>query len=165
VLRIGQGWDRHPLAAGRPCILGGVAIPDAAAGPVGHSDADVLTHAVIDALLGAAALGDLGHYFPDDDPKFAGADSCDLLRRAVARVRDAGFRPVNVDATVVAEAPLIAPFRSAMIAKLAEALGIAAAHVNVKATRGEGLGPEGRAECITALAVVLLAEDGGEAPA
>ncbi|MFO7653416.1 MAG: 2-C-methyl-D-erythritol 2,4-cyclodiphosphate synthase [Candidatus Krumholzibacteriia bacterium] len=154
--RIGQSQDRHPLVAGRPCVLGGVPFPEADDGPVGHSDADVLTHAVIDALLGAAGLDDIGTYFPDTDPGWAGADSLDLLRRTVAFVTGAGFRIVNVDSTVIAERPRIATRRAAMRARLAEAMAIPAARVNVKATRGEGLGPEGRGECITAQAVVLL---------
>jgi 2-C-methyl-D-erythritol 2,4-cyclodiphosphate synthase len=134
-----------------------VRFPEVERGLAGHSDADVLTHALIDALLGAAGLGDIGEHFPDTDPAYAGADSLALLRRVVAEVREAGYEPLNIDATVIAEEPRIAPQRRAIAANLAAALELPASHVNVKATRGEGLGPEGRGECITALAVALLA--------
>lgn len=162
-MRIGQGWDRHPLAPGRPCILGGVRFPEAERGPVAHSDGDVVAHAVADALLGAASLGDLGRLFPDTDPAWAGADSLDLLARVTARVREAGWRVANVDLTVIAEAPRIAPRAGEMAAALAAVLGTAPADVSVKATRGEGLGPEGRGECVTVQAVVLLNEAEAEA--
>lgn len=155
--RIGQGWDRHRLEAGRPCVLGGVVFPECPVGPAGHSDGDALCHAVTDAVLGAAALGDIGVLFPDSDPAFAGADSHGLLRRAWERVRAAGWRLVNLDATVVCEQPLLAPRRDEIAARLADALDAAADRVGVKGTRGEGLGPEGRGECVTAWAVVLLA--------
>jgi len=155
-LRIGQGWDRHPLAPGRPCILGGVRFDDADRGPVAHSDGDVVAHAVADALLGAAALGDLGRLFPDTDPDFAGADSLDLLARVVARVREAGWRVGNVDLTVICEAPRIAPRAHVMAAALAGVLEVPVGDVSIKATRGEGLGPEGRGECVTVQAVALL---------
>lgn len=140
-------------------MLGGVRFEEVGFGPLGHSDADVLAHAVIDALLGAAGLDDIGTHFPDTDPRYAGADSLDLLRRTVALVGAAGWRVANVDATVICEAPKIAPKRNAMREKLAAAMGIDPGCVNVKATRGEGLGPEGRGECITAMAVALLGSD------
>jgi 2-C-methyl-D-erythritol 2,4-cyclodiphosphate synthase len=155
--RIGIGWDRHRLVPGRPCVLGGVRFDDCPVGPLGHSDGDALAHAVIDALLGAAALGDIGRHFPDTDPAWAGADSRDLLRRAVALVAGAGWRIVNVDATVITETPKIAPRAADIAAALAPVLGVAPGAVSVKGTRGEGLGPEGRGECVTAMAVALLA--------
>lgn len=154
--RIGQGWDRHRLAPGRVCVLGGVEFPDCPVGPVGHSDGDALCHAVTDAVLGAAGQGDIGVLFPDTDPAWAGADSLDLLRRAWARVSAAGWALGNLDATVIAEQPLLAPRRQEIAANLAGALEAAADRVGVKGTRGEGLGPEGRGECVTAWAVVLL---------
>lgn len=154
-MRVGIGYDIHPLAAGRPLVLGGVSIPHEA-GLVGHSDADVLAHAVIDALLGAAALGDIGQHFPPDDPQYRDANSLDLLRRAVALVADAGYRAVNVDATVVAQAPPLAAHVGAMRAALAEALGIGMSAVSVKATTADRLGSVGRGEGIAAFAVALL---------
>ena len=158
-MRIGTGWDRHVLREGRPCILGGVRFDEAASGPVGHSDADVVCHAVTDAVLGAAALGDIGTHFPDTDPRWEGADSLDLLARSVGLVRDAGCRVGNVDLVVIAERPRIGPRVEQMRAALAEALGVGVGRVSVKATRGEGLGPEGRGECITVQAVALLEEE------
>jgi 2-C-methyl-D-erythritol 2,4-cyclodiphosphate synthase len=160
--RIGQGWDRHPLAAGRKCILGGVEFRDCPVGPVGHSDGDAVCHAVTDALLGAASLGDIGRHFPDTDPRWAGANSLELLREAVRLVRGAGFRVANVDCTVITEQPAIAPQAAAMQDSLAGAVQIAPDRISVKATRGEGLGPEGRGECVTVQAVVLLLEGQGE---
>jgi 2-C-methyl-D-erythritol 2,4-cyclodiphosphate synthase len=152
-VRTGIGYDSHRLAAGRRLVLGGVEIPHDH-GLEGHSDADVLTHAIIDALLGAAGLGDIGEHFPDSDPRFRDADSVELLREVVGRVRAAGFAVLNVDATVVLERPKLAPFRDAMRARLAEALGDAA--VNVKATSGEAIGFVGRGEGAAALAVATL---------
>ncbi|MCP4570865.1 MAG: 2-C-methyl-D-erythritol 2,4-cyclodiphosphate synthase [bacterium] len=154
--RIGQGWDRHRLAAGRPCVLGGVDFRDCPVGPVGHSDGDALCHAVTDAVLGAAGLGDIGAMFPDTDPEWAGADSLELLRRAWARVAGAGWRLGNLDVTVIAEQPLLAPHRGEIAGNLAGVLGTAPRRIGIKGTRGEGLGPEGRGECVTAWAVVLL---------
>jgi 2-C-methyl-D-erythritol 2,4-cyclodiphosphate synthase len=156
VLRIGVGWDRHRLVPGRACVLGGVRFPDCPLGPLGHSDGDAVAHAIIDALLGAAALGDIGRHFPDTDPAWAGADSLDLLRRTVALVAEAGWRVVNVDATVITELPAIAPRADDMAVALAGPLGVAPDAVSVKGTRGEGLGPEGQGECVTAQAVALL---------
>jgi 2-C-methyl-D-erythritol 2,4-cyclodiphosphate synthase len=154
--RVGQGWDLHRLVAGRPLVLGGVTIPYEK-GLAGHSDADALAHAIADALFGALADGDIGAHFPDRDPAWKDASSLDLLRRAVQRVREAGWAIGNVDATVVAEAPRLGPHRDAMRAALAEALGVEVARVSVKAKTAEGLGPEGRGEAISAQAVVLLA--------
>jgi 2-C-methyl-D-erythritol 2,4-cyclodiphosphate synthase len=162
MFRIGQGWDRHPLAAGRQCILGGVAFPECPVGPVGHSDGDAVCHAITDALLGAANLGDLGRHFPDSDPRWAGADSLELLREAVRLARKAGFRVSNVDCTVITETPAISPRAAAMQDALAGALQLAPDRVSVKATRGEGLGPEGRGECLTVQAVVLVVAAGKE---
>src|SRR4051812_46169312 len=131
-LRIGEGWDTHALVPGRPLVLGGVTIPHDR-GLLGHSDADALLHAITDALIGAAGLGDIGKHFPDTDERFRGADSIALLKEAVARVRAQGWNVVNVDSTVVAQAPKLAPHIEAMRGRIAEALGIAPAQVNVKA--------------------------------
>jgi 2-C-methyl-D-erythritol 2,4-cyclodiphosphate synthase len=150
---VGIGWDSHRLEGGRPLILGGVEILDAARGLVGWSDADVLTHAVIDALLGAAGLGDIGQHFPDDDPRWRGADSIELLREA-RRLLPAP--PAHVDATVVCEGPKLGPHRDAMRSRLAEALGVDPGAVNVKFTTGEGMGFVGRGEGVAALAVATL---------
>jgi len=151
-----MGWDRHLLAEGRACRLGGVLFADCPVGPVGHSDGDAVAHAVIDALLGAAALGDIGRHFPDTDPAWADAAGADLLARTAALVAAGGWRIGNIDAMVVTERPRIAPRADEMRAALAGALGVPSSSVSVKATRGEGVGPEGRGECVTALAVALL---------
>jgi 2-C-methyl-D-erythritol 2,4-cyclodiphosphate synthase len=153
--RVGQGFDVHALVPGRRLVLGGVAI-DFNRGLLGHSDADVLLHAVTDALLGAAGLGDIGRLFPDTDPALAGADSRLLLRQAMERVRAAGWRVVNVDATVICRQPKIAPHVNAMVGNVAADLGIAAEQVNIKGKTTEGLGFTGRGEGIAAQAVVLL---------
>ena len=152
----GIGWDSHRLVAGRPLVLGGVTIPFDR-GLAGHSDADVLTHAVIDALLGAAGLGDIGQHFPDTDERWAGADSLALLRHVVGLVREHAFGVSHVDTTVVMERPKLGPHRDAIRAGLADALGIGREHVNVKATTGEGMGFVGRGEGVAALAVATLA--------
>jgi 2-C-methyl-D-erythritol 2,4-cyclodiphosphate synthase len=152
---IGLGYDTHALVAGRPLILGGVRI-EHDLGLSGHSDADVLTHAVIDAVLGAAGLGDIGEHFPDTDERWRDADSIALLRHVAGLVRDAGLRVVNVDATVVLQAPKVSPHKPAMRARLADALGLDERRVNVKATTGEGLGFVGRQEGAAALAVAAL---------
>jgi 2-C-methyl-D-erythritol 2,4-cyclodiphosphate synthase len=154
----GIGWDSHRLVEGRPLILGGVAIPYER-GLAGHSDADVLAHAVIDALLGAAGLGDIGEHFPDTDPRWAGADSLALMRAVVALVAEAGHAVTNVDTTVVMERPKLGPHRTEIRAALAAALGVAVERVNVKASTGEGMGFVGRGEGVAALAVVTLARD------
>ena len=154
-MRIGQGYDSHRFAEGRPLILGGVEIAHDR-GLAGHSDADVLTHAITDALLGAAGLGDIGHHFPDTDERWRGADSIALLREVVRLVAEAGLEPVNVDATVIAERPKLGPHRDAMRARLADALGLDAARVGVKATTNERMGFVGREEGIAALAVALV---------
>jgi 2-C-methyl-D-erythritol 2,4-cyclodiphosphate synthase len=155
-LRIGLGYDSHRLVQGRPLVLGGVTVPYTS-GLAGHSDADALCHAITDAVLGAAALGDIGRHFPDADPRWRDADSLDLLRRAVTLVRDAGFRPVNVDAVVIADQPRLAPFVEEMQARLADALGIGARAVSVKGKTNEGMGETGRGEGIAVQAVALLA--------
>lgn len=154
-LRIGEGWDTHALVAGRPLVLGGVTIAHSH-GLLGHSDADALLHAITDALLGAAALGDIGRHFPDTDPAFQGADSAALLAEAARRVRAAGFEPLNVDATIVAQAPKMAPHIPAMVARIAATLGLAADAVNVKAKTAEKMGPVGEGRSIEARAVCLL---------
>lgn len=153
--RVGIGYDCHSLVTGRRLILGGVEIPHAR-GLQGHSDADVLTHALIDALLGGAGLGDIGEHFPDTDERYRDADSMRLLEVTLTNVAAAGLRVVNVDATVVIEAPKLAPHRSAIRGRLAEALGLEEGCVNVKATRGEGMGFVGRGEGVAALAVASL---------
>jgi 2-C-methyl-D-erythritol 2,4-cyclodiphosphate synthase len=153
--RIGQGWDVHALVPGRSLVIGGVVIPHHL-GLLGHSDADVLAHAVTDALLGAAALGDIGSLFPDTDATFAGADSLRLLAEAARRVREQGFEIGNVDSTVIAQAPKLAPYRTAMREGLAKALGVDLDQVNVKAKTAEKLGPVGQGLAIEAQAVVLL---------
>jgi 2-C-methyl-D-erythritol 2,4-cyclodiphosphate synthase len=152
--RAGIGWDSHRLEGGRPLVLGGVEIPGTGRGLVGWSDADVLVHALIDALLGAAGLGDIGQHFPDDDSQWRNANSIELL----GKVRDMLPWPVvNVDVTVICEAPKLGPHRDAMRSRLAEALGVEAGAVNVKFTTGEGMGFVGRGEGIAALAVATLA--------
>ena len=153
--RFGIGFDAHRLVEGRRLVLGGVEIAHER-GLEGHSDADVLVHAVIDALLGAAGLGDIGLHFPDDDERWRDADSLDLLRRVSGLLDDGGLTVVHVDATVLAEAPRVSPHRDAMRAALADALGIEDGAVNVKATRGEGMGFVGRQEGIAALAVATV---------
>ena len=154
-MRIGQGFDVHALVAGRKLVIGGVEIAHDK-GLEGHSDADVLLHAICDALLGAAALGDIGKHFPDTDPRFRGADSRMLLREVARKVAAAGYRVVNVDATVIAQAPRLAPHMPAMVERIAADLGIAREAVNVKATTSEGLGYTGRGEGIAAQAVALI---------
>lgn len=153
--RVGQGWDVHALVQGRPLIIGGISIPHRA-GLLGHSDADVLLHAIIDALFGAAGLGDIGRHFPDTDERFRGADSSVLLAEAASRVRGAGYEIGNVDATVIAQAPKLAPHIPAMVQRIADTLGVAAAQVNVKAKTAEKLGPVGQGLSIEAQAAVLL---------
>jgi 2-C-methyl-D-erythritol 2,4-cyclodiphosphate synthase len=153
-IRVGQGFDVHAFSddPARPLVLGGVTFPEGP-GLAGHSDADVVAHAVTDALLGAAGLGDIGWRFPDTDPAWAGADSIDLLGRAVADVRAAGWQPQNVDCTVVLESPKLAPHRDAMCQRLSAAVG---APVTIKGKRAEGLGALGRAEGVACLAVALV---------
>ena len=154
-LRIGTGFDLHRLEAGRPCVLGGVEL-DHPSGPVGHSDGDAVLHALADALLGAAGLDDLGSLFPDDDQRFAGADSARLLEEVLERVRSAGFEPVNVDIVVATEGPRIAPHRAAMRARMAELLGLAPERVNVKGKTFEGLGALAGGAGVAVQAVCLL---------
>jgi len=154
-LRIGEGWDTHALVAGRPLILGGVRI-EHSHGLLGHSDADALLHAVTDALLGAAALGDIGRHFPDTEAAFAGANSLALLAEAARRVRATGWSIVNVDSTIVAQAPRMAPHIPAMCARIAAALGVEIDCVNVKAKTAERMGPVGEGRAIEARAVCLL---------
>ncbi|MFN9806445.1 MAG: 2-C-methyl-D-erythritol 2,4-cyclodiphosphate synthase [Betaproteobacteria bacterium] len=153
--RVGQGFDVHALVPGRPLILGGVQIAHTH-GLLGHSDADVLLHAITDAVLGAAGLGDIGRMFPDTDPAHKGADSRELLASAVERVRAAGWRVVNVDCTVIAQRPKIAPHVARMQAVIAEALGVGPADINIKGKTTEWLGFTGRGEGIAAQAVALL---------
>jgi len=153
--RIGQGYDCHALVGGRDLIIGGVTIPHHL-GLLGHSDADVLLHAIIDAMLGAAALGDIGKHFPDTDPQFKGADSRTLLREAARRVAATGYGIGNIDATIIAQRPKMAPHIAAMVANVAADLGVAAGQVNIKAKTNEKLGYLGREEGIAAEAVALL---------
>ena len=153
--RIGEGWDVHALVEGRPLILGGVHIPHTH-GLLGHSDADALLHAITDAQLGAAALGDLGRHFPDTDVRFKGANSWDLLRETAARVRQAGYEIGNIDSTVIAQAPKLATYIEAMRERIANALDVAMSQVNVKAKTAEKMGPVGLGEAIEANAIALI---------
>lgn len=154
-MRVGEGWDVHQLVAGRKLVIGGVEIPFDK-GLLGHSDADVLLHAITDALLGAAALGDIGRHFPDTDRQFAGADSAALLAEAAGRVRAQGYAIVNIDSTVIAQAPKLAPYIDAMRAAIAQALALEVGQVNVKAKTAEKLGPVGEGRSIEARAITLL---------
>jgi 2-C-methyl-D-erythritol 2,4-cyclodiphosphate synthase len=154
--RAGIGFDTHRLEPGRRLVLGGVEIEGSELGLAGHSDADVLSHAVMDALLGAAGLGDIGQHFPDTDERWKDADSIDLLRSVRDMLRNAGYTPTNLDATVACEAPKLSPFRDEMRARLAEAAGLDATAVNVKFTTGEGMGFVGRGEGIAALAIATI---------
>ena len=154
-MRIGQGYDVHRLVEGRKLTLGGVEIPHTL-GLLGHSDADVLSHAITDAILGAAAMGDIGLHFPDTDDRWKGADSIELMKTAYAKVLDKGFEVENIDATVMAEKPKLRPYIDDIRANIAEALGIDLDRVSIKATTEEGLGFTGREEGIAAMAVVLL---------
>jgi len=156
VHRAGIGWDVHRLVPGRPLILGGVPIASEL-GAEGHSDADVLAHAITDALLGAAALGDIGLHFPDFDPRWAGADSLGLLEHALRLLAENGYAPVNVDSTVILERPKLKDYRLAIRRKLAETLGLDLDRVSVKFKTAEGLGPVGEGRCIEAQAVVAIA--------
>jgi 2-C-methyl-D-erythritol 2,4-cyclodiphosphate synthase len=153
--RIGEGWDTHALVTGRPLVLGGVTIPHTH-GLLGHSDADALLHAITDALLGAAGLGDIGRHFPDTDPAFQGADSVLLLQAAARRVQEAGYAIANIDATVIAQAPKLAGHIPAMCERIAAALGLPPGSVNVKAKTAEKMGPVGEGRAIEARAVCLL---------
>jgi 2-C-methyl-D-erythritol 2,4-cyclodiphosphate synthase len=154
-IRVGEGWDVHALVPGRKLILGGVEI-EHSAGLLGHSDADVLLHAITDAVLGAAGLGDIGRHFPDTDAQFKGANSSVLLQEAMRRVRAQGWELVNVDSTIVAQAPKLAPYMAAINAGVAQALGVALDQVNVKAKTAEKLGPVGMGQSMEARAVALL---------
>jgi 2-C-methyl-D-erythritol 2,4-cyclodiphosphate synthase len=154
-VRTGIGWDSHRLADGRRLVLGGVEL-EFEQGLVGHSDADVLTHAVMDALLGAAGLDDIGRHFPDTDAQFEDADSIELLRTVVARLADGGYAIEHVDTTVLMERPKLSPHRDAIRASLADGLGVDVTRVNVKASTGEGMGFVGRGEGVAALAVATL---------
>ena len=154
-MRSGIGFDSHRLETGRKLVLGGVEI-DSERGLAGHSDADVLTHAIIDALLGAAGLGDIGQHFPDTDERWKDADSLELLRTVREMLREAGHTPANIDATVACESPQLAPFRDEMRTRLAEAAGLEVGAVNVKFTTGEGMGFVGRGEGIAALAIATI---------
>ena len=161
--RVGLGHDIHRLAPGRKFVLGGLDI-DFELGPVGHSDADVLLHAITDALLGAAGLGDIGEWFPDDDPQWSGADSSRFLAEALTEVRRRGWQVANLDCTIFAQRPTISPHKPAIRRRLAELMNIAAEVVNVKAKTGEEVGPIGRGEAVAADAVVLLVRDTDEPP-
>jgi 2-C-methyl-D-erythritol 2,4-cyclodiphosphate synthase len=155
LFRIGEGWDIHSLVVGRPLVLGGITLPFDK-GLLGHSDADALLHAITDALLGAAGLGDIGSHFPDTEAQFQGADSAVLLAEAARSVRATGYAIGNVDSTVIAQAPRMAPYIGAMRARIAQVLGIAPDCVNVKAKTAEKMGPVGLGQAIEARAIVLL---------
>jgi 2-C-methyl-D-erythritol 2,4-cyclodiphosphate synthase len=156
-VRIGFGYDLHPLVKGRPLILGGIEIPFEK-GLDGHSDADVLCHSIADALLGAASMGDIGEHFPDTDIRYKGASSIELLRQVVEMVRKANYRIVNVDSTIVAEAPRLSPHKKEMIEMIAKALDLNRGNVSVKATTHEGFGPAGRGEVIASYTVAAIDE-------
>jgi 2-C-methyl-D-erythritol 2,4-cyclodiphosphate synthase len=156
--RIGHGWDRHRLETGRRMVLGGLEVPDAPAGPVGHSDGDAVLHALTDALLGAAGRGDIGEHFPDTEPSWQGASSGVFVRRAMELVREAGLGVANADVTVLLERPRLTPVKGAMRDAIAALLGVPGDRVSVKAKSGEGIGPVGRGEAVEAHAVVLLEE-------
>lgn len=153
--RVGIGYDSHRFGPDRPLILGGVTIPHSL-GLTGHSDADVVTHALIDALLGAAGAGDIGELFPDTDPAWAGADSLVLLRQAAVRIRERGYQPVQADVTIIAESPKMGPHRAAMAANLAAVLELAASAISIKAKTNEGMGWIGRGEGVAVLAVATV---------
>ncbi|NJK41418.1 MAG: 2-C-methyl-D-erythritol 2,4-cyclodiphosphate synthase [Acaryochloridaceae cyanobacterium SU_2_1] len=157
-IRIGNGYDLHQLVEGRPLILGGIQI-EHSLGLLGHSDADVLTHAIMDALLGALSLGDIGHYFPPTDPQWAGADSVQLLAQVHELIREQGWQIGNLDSVVVAERPKLKPHLAAMRDRISGVLGLQADQISIKATTNEQLGPVGREEAIVAYAVVLLTAD------
>lgn len=157
-IRIGNGYDIHKLVKDRPLILGGIEIPHSL-GLLGHSDADVLTHAIMDAMLGALSLGDIGHYFPPSDPQWAGANSLMLLKQVHQLVRDRGWQIGNIDSTIVAEKPKLKPHLKAMRDRLGEKLSLPSSQISIKATTNEKLGPIGREEGISAYAVVLLLSD------
>jgi len=158
MIRVGQGFDFHPLEAGRKLILGGIEIPHER-GLRGHSDADVAAHALSNAILGALGLGDLGRHFPDSDPRYKGADSIALLREVWALARDRGWRLGNADVTIVAQRPKLAPYLDAMRSRMAEALGVSADLLNVKASSPEGLGALGRGDGMASAAIVVLERD------
>ena len=162
-MRIGEGWDIHALVPGRPLVLGGVTITHSQ-GLLGHSDADALLHAITDALLGAAGLGDIGSHFPDSDAAFKGADSMRLLQAAYARVQQEGYTVVNIDSTVIAQAPKLAPYIAAMRAGIAQALALAPGVINVKAKTAEKMGPVGEGLAIEARAVCLWVAVAAERP-
>jgi 2-C-methyl-D-erythritol 2,4-cyclodiphosphate synthase len=159
VTRTGIGYDSHRLAEGRRLILGGVEI-EHDRGLAGHSDADVLTHAIIDALLGAAGMGDIGEHFPDTDERYRDADSIALLQAVLGRLSEDGYRITHVDSTVVMEHPKLSPYRETIRGRLAEVMGLAREHINLKATTGEGMGFVGRAEGVAALAIATLESSG-----
>ena len=154
-MRVGLGYDVHKLVEGRQLVLGGVEIPFKK-GLLGHSDADVLTHAVCDAILGAAGLGDIGIHFPDSDPEYKGISSIKLLRKVLGMLEDKGFIIVNIDTVIFAEAPKLSSYRQAMQTALAGAMNLEPRHINIKATTTEGLGTIGRGEGIAAMAIVLI---------
>jgi len=156
-MRVGIGYDIHRLAPGRPLRLGGLEVP-ADRGLVGHSDGDVVLHAICDAMLGAAGLGDIGDHFPDDDPALAGIDSAELVARTLALVRKAGFAPANLDVNIIAEQPRLGPHKQAIRARVADLLGMAPESVSIKARTAEGLGPVGEGLAIAAQAAVLVEE-------
>ncbi|MDP3083495.1 MAG: 2-C-methyl-D-erythritol 2,4-cyclodiphosphate synthase [Rubrivivax sp.] len=163
-MRVGEGWDMHALVSGRPLMLGGIQVPHSH-GLLGHSDADALLHAITDALFGAAGLGDIGRHFPDTDPAYRGADSAALLAEAGRRVRGAGWEIVNIDSTIVAQAPKLAPHIPAMRARIAQVLALDADQVNVKAKTAEKMGPVGEGRAIEARAVCLIARQSVTPPA
>jgi len=157
-LRVGIGWDRHKLIAGRPCVLGGVLFEDCPVGPEGHSDGDAVIHSIVDALLGAAALGDIGKHFPDTSPEFADSDSRLFLEKTQKLLSSAGYKTNNIDVTVITEKPHLSQRTEEMCKLIADILDVNLGAVSIKGTRGEGLGPEGLGQCVTAMAVATITE-------
>ncbi len=157
-MRVGIGWDRHKLIAGRPCVLGGVLFEDCPVGPEGHSDGDAVIHSIVDALLGAAALGDIGKHFPDTSPEFADSDSRLFLEKTQKLLSSAGYKTNNIDVTVITEKPHLSQRTEEMCKLIADILDVNLGAVSIKGTRGEGLGPEGLGQCVTAMAVATITE-------
>jgi len=157
-LRVGIGWDRHKFITGRPCILGGVLFEDCPVGPEGHSDGDAVIHSIVDALLGAAALGDIGKHFPDTNPEYADSDSRMFLERTRELLSNAGYKTNNIDVTVITEKPHLSQHTEEMCKLIADLLDVDQGTVSIKGTRGEGLGPEGLGQCVTAMAVASITE-------
>ncbi len=157
-MRVGIGWDRHKLIAGRPCVLGGILFKDCLVGPEGHSDGDAVIHSIVDALLGASALGDIGKHFPDTSPEYADSDSRLFLEKTQELLSSKGYKTNNIDVTVITEKPYLSQQTEEMCKLIADILDVDQGAISVKGTRGEGLGPEGLGQCVTAMAVATITE-------